>query len=440
MENTLYAEVETVRQIPAVPTILEVISRTTGMGFVAVARVTRDRWIACEVLDNIDFGLKPHGELKAETTICNEIELHRQLVVINDSVEDRFFHDHQTPQIYGFRSYISTPIILADGMFFGTLCAIDPRPMRLNVPEVIGMFKLFAELVAVHIDARRKLINAQANLKTSQADLAASGVRLTASERDFASSQSDLAASALKLSASEADLAASRSELLDAREASELREQFIAVLGHDLRNPLAALSGGTALLLKRSPEEKQKTILQMMTGSIQRMNSLIDNLMDFARGRLGGGLTLNRETKLLTPTLMHVVDEIRTAWPDRVIETDFELEEPVTADHARIGQLFSNLLGNAITHGASDKPILIKATNDDQGLRLSVCNAGKAIPADVQASLFHPFYRGNGGSLQGLGLGLFIVSEIARAHGGSMAVTSDDAQTCFTLTIPVAGP
>ena len=212
------------------------------------------------------------------------------------------------------------------------------------------------------------------------------------------------------------------------------------MLGHDLRNPLAALSGGTALLLKRSPEEKQKTILQMMTSSIQRMNSLIDNLMDFARGRLGGGLTLNRETKLLTPTLMHVVDEIQTAWPDRVIETDFELEEPVAADHARIGQLFSNLLGNAITHGASDKPILNKATNDDQGLRLSVCNAGKAIPVDVQSSLFHPFYRGNGGSLQGLGLGLFIVSEIARAHGGSMAVTSDDAQTCFTLTIPVAGP
>ncbi|XYD06903.1 GAF domain-containing sensor histidine kinase [Methylobacterium sp. NMS12] len=440
MENTLYAEVETVRQIPAVPSILEVISRTTGMGFVAVARVTRDRWIACEVLDNIDFGLKPHGELKTETTICNEVELDRELVVIDDCSEDSFYKDHRSPALYGYRSYISTPIILADHTFFGTLCAIDPRPMRLNVPEVIGMFKLFAELIAVHIDARRTLITAQDDLKTSQVDLAASNLKLTASEKSFASSQSDLAASALKLSVSETDLASSRSELIDAREASELREQFIAVLGHDLRNPLAAISGGTTLLLKRPPEEKQKTILLMMTASVQRMNGLIGNLMDFARGRLGGGLTLKTETKLLTPTLMHVVDEIRTAWPDRVIETDFELEEPVTADHSRISQLFSNLLGNAITHGSPDKPITVRATNNDEGLRLAVCNSGKAIPDDLRASLFKPFYRGNGGSLQGLGLGLFIVSEIARAHGGNMAVTSDDVQTCFTLSIPLAAP
>src|SRR6201999_2152761 len=121
--------------IEAVPTVLDVVCRVTGMGFAAVARVTEDRWIACGVRDDIAFGLKPGGELKVETTICHETRQCEEPVVINHVAEDEAYRRHPTPAMYGFQSYISMPIILLDGSFFGTLCAIDPRPARLQNPE-----------------------------------------------------------------------------------------------------------------------------------------------------------------------------------------------------------------------------------------------------------------------------------------------------------------
>src|SRR5579862_3954881 len=115
MAQDFQADVESVGRIAAVPTILEVVCRTTGMRFAAVARVTEDRWIACSVLDEIDFGLKPGGELKIETTICNEIRQSREPVVINHVEEDETWCKHDAPALYGFQSYISMPIILEDG-------------------------------------------------------------------------------------------------------------------------------------------------------------------------------------------------------------------------------------------------------------------------------------------------------------------------------------
>jgi GAF domain-containing protein len=153
MTHDFQVDIAAVDKIPAVPTILEVVCRTTGMGFAAVARVTEDRWIACSVRDEIAFGLQPGGELKVETTICHEIRQSGQPVIINDVAEDPLFCHHHTPALYGFQSYISMPIVLPDGRFFGTLCAIDPRPARLDKPEIISMFKLFAELVAFHLNA-----------------------------------------------------------------------------------------------------------------------------------------------------------------------------------------------------------------------------------------------------------------------------------------------
>ncbi len=151
-----------IQQIDAVPHILEVVCRTTGLGFAAVARVTEERWIACEVRDEMGFGLAAGGELKIETTICNEIRQHGRLVVFDDAVGDESFRHHPALQRYGFRSYISAPIVLHDGTFFGTLCAIDPRPARVNTPETIGMFRLFAGLIAFHLEARGRVTDLEA--------------------------------------------------------------------------------------------------------------------------------------------------------------------------------------------------------------------------------------------------------------------------------------
>jgi PAS domain S-box-containing protein len=135
------------------------------MGFAAVARVTEDRWIACSVKDDIAFGLKPGGELKVETTICHEIRESGTAVVIDHVAEDRAFCGHATPAMYGFQSYISVPIVLPNGSFFGTLCAIDPRPARVNTPEIVGMFKMFAELIGFHLDANQRVRSSTAALR-----------------------------------------------------------------------------------------------------------------------------------------------------------------------------------------------------------------------------------------------------------------------------------
>src|ERR1700730_12770835 len=157
MANDFKADLAAVSRIDAVPTILDVVCRVTGMGFAAVARATEDRWEACKVIANIDFGIQPGGELKVETTICHEIRQTREPVIINHVAEDPEFCKHSTPTTYGFQSYISMPILHKDGRFFGTLCAIDPRPAQLKNPETIGMFKLFAELIASHLESDEKL-------------------------------------------------------------------------------------------------------------------------------------------------------------------------------------------------------------------------------------------------------------------------------------------
>ena len=146
-------DVEAIRRMPVIPKMLEVVCRATGMGFAAVARVTEDRWIACSVRDEIEFGLKSGDELKLETTICNEIRCNGQAVIIDHVANDEAFRNHHTPAMYGFQSYISVPIFRHDGEFFGTLCSIDPQPHKLNNVQTIEMFKLFAELITFHLNA-----------------------------------------------------------------------------------------------------------------------------------------------------------------------------------------------------------------------------------------------------------------------------------------------
>ena len=380
-------DIDAVQQIPAVPTILDIVCRMTGMGFAAVARVTEGRWIACSVRDTIEFGLQPGGELNVDTTICHEIQQHREPVVISHVAEDLTYRQHPTPARYGFQSYISVPILLPDGAFFGTLCAIDAKPRMLDTPDVIGSFELFAELIAFHLDAH---------------------ARITRTEM----------------------------ALSDERETSTLRERFIAVLGHDLRNPLQAISAGTKAMV-RSPDRANEFAAHIGQ-SVVRMAGLIDNVMDFARGRLGGGLRLQLGSDTpLAGVLDHVIQELQSTQPDRVIVRQFALDAPVRCDRARIAQVLSNLLGNALTHGAAATPVRVEASSEAGTFELAVSNLGEPIPASLLPKVFQPFIHSAGDSpVQGLGLGLYIASEIARAHGGSLSATSTPEETRFVFRIP----
>jgi len=392
MAHDFQADLDTIREIAAVPTILDVVCSTTGMGFAAVARVTSERWVACGVRDTIQFGLQPGDELDVETTICHEMRQHQQPIIIEHVAAHEVFCNHPTPALYGFQSYIGMPIILADGRFFGTLYAIHSEPRILNTQTTIGMFRLFAEMVAFHIDAHERV-------------------------------------------------AASEASLFKKREASGLREQFIAVLGHDLRNPLTSIDACIGMLQQKLSDEKAGDVIRLAQNSVLRMSGLIDDVLDLTRGRLGGGIPLNRSRDgSLETVLRQVVDELVAGWPQRKIEAEFDLRETVYCDSGRIGQLCSNLLGNAITHGASNAPILVRGTAGDGTFRLKVSNAGDPIPPATRERLFQPFFRGaDKPNQQGLGLGLYIAAEIARAHGGTLSVVSAPAETRFTFQMP-SGP
>jgi signal transduction histidine kinase len=219
-----------------------------------------------------------------------------------------------------------------------------------------------------------------------------------------------------------------------------VREQFVAVLGHDLRNPIASVMAGIRRLGRTAEMgSESRDILGLMQSSALRMRDLVDNVLDFARARLGDGLKLDVVAQAsLRPVLDNVVEEIRSVHPDLDIRTSFELDRGVRCDHPRMSQLLSNLIDNAVTHGDRTKPIEIGATTTGGRLELWVANSGKPISEKVKPTLFRPFFRGEViSSRQGLGLGLYIASEIARVHGGRLSVNSDETETRFTLTMPL---
>lgn len=146
-------DVDLVASIPAVARILEAVSRETGMRFATVARVSDTRWTACAVYDTINFGLRAGQDLVLETTICNEIREHGHTVTIDHASMHPLYSKHPTPALYGIESYISVPIYRANGQFFGTLCAVDPLPRRLDQATVKTLEK-YAKAIGAEIDAR----------------------------------------------------------------------------------------------------------------------------------------------------------------------------------------------------------------------------------------------------------------------------------------------
>jgi len=132
----------------AIRQILEEVAGATSMGFVAVACITETRWIAYQVLDQIDYGMSPGDELRVSTTICNDIRETGKAVVIDNVSSNPKWQTHPAPALYGFKSYVSIPIVLSDGSFYGTLCAVDPSPRKLTGPNIVQALEAFADRVA----------------------------------------------------------------------------------------------------------------------------------------------------------------------------------------------------------------------------------------------------------------------------------------------------
>lgn len=389
----LDADVALVRRLPSVTSILRLLRQMTSMEFVALARVTEARWLACAVLDDAGFGLVPGSELDVKTTICIEVKRQVAPVAVDDAHEDPRYREHVFFQRYPFRSYIAEPIVLASGECFGTLCAMGKQPTRVSDEKTLALFRHFAEQIASELDGL---------------------LRLEGLSR----------------------------ELFDERQDGNLREAFIAVLGHDLRNPLSSISAAAHVQKLRSTDPSAVVgLADRITANVRRMASMVDDLLDLARGRMGGGIRLaTAAIEDLGPALEEVVDELRGAHPDREIRSRIELSRPVRGDKVRLQQLVSNLVANAVTHGSANTPIEIAAATSDAGLAIRVHNGGAPIPADSISSIFDAYARPDApaGRKTGLGLGLYICEQIVIAHGGELAVTSTgEGGTTFTATIPI---
>jgi signal transduction histidine kinase len=388
--TTIAEDIAAVARIEAVPRLLKVLCETTGMGFAAVARVTDEKWVACAVEDRVSFGLVPGGELPLKSTLCHDVRSSDQAIFIDHASLDPVFCTHHTPKIYSIESYASVPIRLADGEYFGNLCAIDAQPHRMREPKVIAMFELFAQLIALQLESDRRHERTE-NL------------------------------------------------LIDERAAGELREQFIAVLGHDLRNPLAAIAmGATLLQCKAHDPAAVATAAERIQRSARRMSGLINDVLDFARGRLGSGIGVEfAETASLGLSLEGVVAELSEAHPDRQVISDIAVDGTVRCDPERIQQLLSNLLANALSHGRAGAPVRVGAWLEGDDVVIEVHNAGEPIPADRLDKVFAPFWRQTA-AREGLGLGLYICSQIARSHGGRLAVSSSATDgTTFAAHLPI---
>ena len=386
MNSSIERDIRTIQSIEAVPHIMKMLSDATGLRFICVARVTEDNWTMCSVLDQVNFNLIPGDELDIKTTFCSQVRKSTKPIVIEHAKEDTVYRESEIPIMYGFESYFSYPIYNKNGDFFGTLCGLDPLPAVLKTDKIENQIKSFAELISRQMEVDDRLATAETNLLSEQA-------------------------------------------------AAKLREQYIAILGHDLRTPLSALKMGVDFLVEHASDATSQKVLSRMENSAKRMTRLISDVMDFTHGQMGKGVQLSvKPVNDLESVLAHTVSELSSLHSDRDIRANINIEGTFSCDPERISQLLSNLLINAIVHGDSAQPIKVVASIEQETLTVSVSNGGTPISADVIDKLFHPFWRNeNNKKTGGLGLGLFIASQIAEAHKGSLMVHSDENETVFSF-------
>ncbi|MET0287466.1 MAG: ATP-binding protein [Polyangiales bacterium] len=221
----------------------------------------------------------------------------------------------------------------------------------------------------------------------------------------------------------------------------KLNETFVAAVGHDLRTPLNNVVMSAELLRAQLSTPGQTRVLQRLSASADRMSKMIDELFDLARARQGGGIPIARQSSVdLLAVAERIVGELGSS--GRELNLDRRGDSRGDWDPDRLGQVLSNLVGNALRHGSSEGPVQIEVDGTDSAqVALVVRNRGQ-IPDDVLTCLFEPFRRGNqrAASKDGLGLGLFIVEQIVLAHGGTITAESVDAVTTFRVVLPRVAP
>jgi len=241
-------------------------------------------------------------------------------------------------------------------------------------------------------------------------------------------------------------LAAEKAALAEKARIQEFQERFIAILGHDLRNPLSAIDVGVSILRQRAAslgDEPTTRVAERMKSSTRRMSRMIEQILDLARSRLGGGLDVKPAEMNLCPMMTAIVDELRAAHPSRSIELRCPAALEGLWDRDRLEQVFSNLVSNAIHYGDPERPVTVRVAVEEGDVVVTVHNDGPPIPETLRSEIFSAFRRGErdgkAAETTGLGLGLYISREILLAHGGEIDVRSNRIEgTTFQVRLPRA--
>jgi sigma-B regulation protein RsbU (phosphoserine phosphatase) len=227
----------------------------------------------------------------------------------------------------------------------------------------------------------------------------------------------------------------------EAKDRALVSEQMMAIVSHDLRNPLQTIHMGVLLLKRGELAPRQVEVLDRIARATDRSHRLIADLLDFTAARLGKGITVHPQPIALHASVAEVVDDLQQAYPGRELLHEASGEGACAADPDRLAQLVGNLVANAMAYGDPQQPVTVRSTIGGNRFRLEVHNRGTPIPAHLQPTVFQPMVRGDsdGSASRSVGLGLFIVSEIAKAHGGEVALasTAEDGTT-FRATFPRA--
>ncbi|AKJ00031.1 PAS domain S-box-containing protein [Archangium gephyra] len=229
------------------------------------------------------------------------------------------------------------------------------------------------------------------------------------------------------------------------RQTAEFRERFLGIVSHDLRNPLSIITLSATLLLRQEAlPERALRLAQRISLNAEQMARMIGDLLDLTRGRLGGGIPISPAPCDLGSLGRRVVSELEVAHPARELRLEARGDLQGEWDQDRLAQLLGNLLRNAVDYSPEGTPITLALRGEGEQVRLEVHNQGEPIAAEVLPGLFEPFRRGQtrgSGSTSGLGLGLYIVQQIAAAHGGGVEARSTREEgTVFTVRLPRLAP
>lgn len=226
---------------------------------------------------------------------------------------------------------------------------------------------------------------------------------------------------------------------VDAKDRAEFAEQMVGMVSHDLRNPLSSIQMGTVLLARGALALSQQRTVARIARSAERATRLIGDLLDFTQARLGRGLAVSKAHIDLHQSVADTIEELRHIYPARALNHQRVGSGGCVADADRLAQLLGNLVSNAMTYGLAEAPVTVVSTVADKTFTITVHNQGAPIPPEVQSALFHPMTRAStaGTAERSVGLGLYIVNEIAKAHAGHATVRSLPGEgTTFTAVCP----